>query len=165
MQNHYNYSFDTLTNTYNFITKNGILYRVAFVVDETFSTISGKAISNVYQIVIDKATDETEPFDKYVSKTVENIIECFFMKIENALIYVCSDDDEKASLRYKVFDRWYQNSQHKENIVKIDNVLSIKIDHSETQLLYTSFMFHKNNEHFETLMSIYLTMESALNNK
>jgi len=30
----------------NFVTRNSILYRVAFVVDETFSAISGETISS-----------------------------------------------------------------------------------------------------------------------
>lgn len=75
MLNHYNYVFDYITKTYNFTTKNNILYRVAFIVDETFSTISKKEIENVYQIIIEKATDEIEPFDRKVSKTIEQIIE------------------------------------------------------------------------------------------
>lgn len=106
MQNHYNYTFDNITNTYNFSTKNEILYRVAFIVDETFSTISGEEIPNIFQIVIEKATDEVEPYDSKVSKTIEDIIERFFQKVENSLIYVCSDDNEKAIQRHKIFDRW-----------------------------------------------------------
>lgn len=74
MQNHYNYVFDDITNTYNFTTKNSILYRVAFIVDETFSTISGEEISNIFQLVIEKATDEVESYDAKVSKTIEDII-------------------------------------------------------------------------------------------
>ncbi len=55
MQSHYNYVFDEITNTYNFVTKNQILYRVAFIIDETFSTISGEEISNIFQLVIEKS--------------------------------------------------------------------------------------------------------------
>ena len=105
MQNHYNYVFDNLTNTYNFTTKNNILYRVAFIIDETFSTIAGEEIPNVFQLIVEKATDEIEPYDAKVSKTIENIIERFFYRIENSLIYICSDDNEKATQRHKIFDR------------------------------------------------------------
>lgn len=78
MQNLYNYVFDDITNPYNFTTKNNILYRVAFIVDETFSTISGEEIPNIYQLVIEKANEETEPLDIKVSRTIENIVERFF---------------------------------------------------------------------------------------
>ena len=111
MQNHYNYVFDNITNTYNFTTKNNILYRVAFIIDATFSTISGQDIPNIFQLVVEKATDEIEPYDLKVSKIIEDIIEKFFYRIENSLVYVCSDTDEKARKRHKIFDRWYKNSE------------------------------------------------------
>ncbi len=75
MQSHYNYVFDDITSTYNFVTKNNILYRVAFVVDESFSSISGEEIQNVYQLVVEKANEELEPFDAKVSRTIQNIIQ------------------------------------------------------------------------------------------
>ncbi len=103
MQNHYNYVFDNITNTYNFTTKNNVLYRVAFIIDETFSTISGQEIPNIFQLVVEKATDEIELYDSKVSKTIEDIIEQFFRRIENSLVYVCSDDDDKARQRHKIF--------------------------------------------------------------
>jgi hypothetical protein len=78
LQNLYNYVFDDITNTYNFTTKNNILYRVAFIVDETFSTISGEEIPNIFQLVIEKANEETEPLDIKVSRTIEDIVERFF---------------------------------------------------------------------------------------
>jgi hypothetical protein len=118
--NHYNYVFDNITNTYNFTTKNSILYRVAFVVDETFSTISGEEIPNVFQIVIEKANEETEPLDTKVSRTIENIVERFFIRVENSLVYVCFDLDQKAKSRHNVFERWYKKSNAKEHIIKID---------------------------------------------
>lgn len=163
MQNLYNYVFDNITNTYNFTTKNNILYRVAFIVDETFSTISGKDVQNVFQMIVEKATDEIEPYDARVSKTIEDIIERFFHRVENSLVYVCSDDDMKARQRHKVFDRWYKKSQYRESVVKIDNVITIRLDDLNIQKLYTSFMFHKSNPNYNTLIEIYNQIESILN--
>ena len=163
MQNHYNYVFDDITNTYNFTTKNSVLYRVAFIVDETFSTITGEEIPNVFHLVIEKATDEIESYDAKVSKTIEDIIERFFRRVENSLIYVCSDDDKKAKQRHKIFDRWYEKSEYREVVVKIDNIISIKIDEINIQKLYTSFMFHKDNSNFRKLIDIYNQIEKTLN--
>ncbi|GEN76632.1 DUF6169 family protein [Chryseobacterium hagamense] len=162
MQSHYNYVFDSITNTYNFATKNNILYRVAFVVVEIFSTISGEEIPNIYQLIIEKATDELEPFDTKVSKTIEHIIERFFQKTENALIYVCSDEDERARIRHEIFDMWYRNSDYKNWIVKIDNIMKFNIK-NEIQKLYTSFLFHKQNLNYEKLIQIYTQIENVLN--
>jgi hypothetical protein len=163
LQSHYNYAFDSITNTYNFTTKNSILYRVAFVVDETLSAIANEDIRHVYQLVIDKATDDLEPFDTKVSKTVENIIENFFKNIFNSMIYVCSDEGEKAQTRFKVFERWYQKSEYKRFISKIDHIIQYKVSENETQVLYTSFMFHKENPNHKKLVEIYSQIESVLN--
>ena len=163
MQNHYNYVFDNITNTYNFTTRNSILYRVAFIVDETFSSISAKEIPNIFQIVVEKANDGVEQYDAKVSKTVENIVERFFQRVENSLVYICSDDDAKAKQRHEIFDRWYKKSEYREVVVKIDNILSIKIDDINIQKLYTSFMFHKDHPNYSELIDIYNQIEKTLN--
>lgn len=163
MRTHYNYAFDNITNTYNFTTKNNILYRVAFVVDETFSAISNEEIPNIFQLIIDKASDELEPYDSKVSKTIEDIVERFFHNVLNSMIYVCSDEDDKAKTRFKVFDRWYKKSEYKSFIIKIDNIIQFKISETETQKMYTSFMFHQNNPTHQKLVEIYNQIEKTLN--
>lgn len=163
MQSHYNYLFDNITNTYNFLTKNNILYRIAFIVDETFSAISGEEIPNIFQLIVEKANHGIEPFDAKVSKTIEDIIERFFQNTENSLVFVCSEADDKAKARNKIFDRWYKNSKYKNLIVKIDNLLRINISKTEVQKLYTSFMFHKENSSYEKLIEIYHQIEDTLN--
>lgn len=116
------------------------MYRVAFVVDETFSTVSNEEIPDVFQLVIDKASDKLEPYDAEVSRTIEDIVERFFHNALNSIIYVCSDEDDKAKTRFKVFDRWYKKSDYKEFIVKIDNIIQFEISETETQKLYTSLV-------------------------
>ncbi len=165
MQNHYNYTFDSVTETYNFSTKNNILYKVSFIVDETFSIISKEEIPNIYQIVIEKIVSKTEPYDQKVSKTIENIIEQFFKKVENSIIYVCSDENEKAKQRHKVFDRWYQKSRYRDIVKKIDNTIKIKDNGIIITKIYTSFMFHKANPNFEKLIEIYNQIEKVLNDR
>lgn len=68
------------------------------------ATVSGEVIPNIFQLVIEKATDGLEPYDAKVAKAIENIIERFFHKVENSLVYVCSDDNEKAKQRHRIFD-------------------------------------------------------------
>lgn len=164
MQTHYNYTFDNITETFNFTTKNNILYRVAFVVDDTFSSISNKEVPNVFQLVIDKASNKIEPFDKRVSKTIEDIVKRFFQNAQNSMIYICTDGDSKAKTRFKVFDRWYKNSIYNSSVIKIDNIIQIKSSETETQKIYTSFMFHQNNPNHKSLIRIYKQIEEVLNN-
>jgi hypothetical protein len=139
------------------------LYRVAFVVDESFSAISGEDIPNVYQLIIEKATDQIEPLDAKVAKTLGEIVEVFFRNKENSLIFICSDEDKKAKIRFNKFDRWYNNSEYKSVIIKMDNIIQIKISESGNQKMYTSFMFHRNNSNHEKLIEIYNQFEKILN--
>ena len=163
MRNHYNYVFDDLTLTYNFVTKNKILYRVAFIVDETFSSISGDDIQNIYQFVVEKANANIEQYDPKVSKTIGNIIEQFFNQKENSLIYISSNDKNKSRQRHKIFDRWYRSSKSKNDIIKIDNIITIKSNDIEVDKIYTSFLLHKENPNKEKIIAIYNKIEHFLN--
>jgi len=162
LQNHYDYSFDEETLTYNFITKNNITYRVAFVADESLSLIDDTVFDHVYQIVIEKVTDSLEPLDSLVSKTVNAIIVRFFENIEQALLYVCSDSERKAEIRYRTFDRWYKNSDYREYIAKVDNPVSYVIA-GQSYKLYTSLLYHKDHPSIHLILDIYSQLEAALN--
>jgi len=89
LPNPYNYSFDDETGTYQFTTKNDIIYRVAFLEDSTLTTVSstGMEFNNVYQVVVEKVSEQLEPLDSQVFLTIDTIISDFFSNIENALIY------------------------------------------------------------------------------
>jgi hypothetical protein len=163
LPNLYNYAYDNISKTYNFTTKFGIIYRIAFIEDDTFSSISGGTIQNIFQLVIDKATDEKEPLDNLVSATVTEIVYKFFSGKKNSLIFFCSDDDGKGLLRFKVFDRWYKNSKYNTIVIKKDNVISIQSDKSAIVTLHTSFLYHKENQDKELLMAIYESIEQVLN--
>ncbi|SEL94085.1 DUF6169 family protein [Parapedobacter koreensis] len=162
MQSRYDYSFDEETLTYNFITKNNITYRVAFVADESLALINDTLFGNVYQIVIEKVTDSLEPLDNLVSKTVNAIIVRFFENAEQSLLYVCSDNEHKAEIRYRTFDRWYKNSDYKEYIVKVDNPMSYVIA-GQSYKLYTSLLYHKDHPSIHSILDVYSQLETALN--
>lgn len=163
MQNHYNYVFDNITNTYNFVTKNRLLYRVAFVKDETLSTIAAEEIPNIFQIVVDKANSDNEFFDSKVSRTIIDIVEKFFRVAENSLIFICSDEGTKGKKRHQTFSRWYKNSPYKEEILKLDNVIHLTLENNIDQYVYTSFLVRRDNPNKEKLIKIYLQIEEVLN--
>lgn len=79
------------TLTYSFITKNNIIYRVAFVADESLSLLADTVFNNIYQIVIERITEALEPLDSKVSKTINAIIVRFFENMELALLYVIAN--------------------------------------------------------------------------
>lgn len=162
MQDPYKYFFDENSETYRFETKNNIVYSVAFLVDETLNSVStsGFVFDNIYQIIIEKITDTLEPLDTRVFSTIDLIISVFFKTIENALIYVCSTDNNKELKRLNVFNRWYQNSQHREYINKIDNAL--KFTETST-IVYTSILYHNNNPNVKYIVETFNQIEETIN--
>jgi len=161
----YNYSYDGITKSYNFTTKNGFLYRVAFIEDATLSSVLRKEYPNTFQLIIEKATDGLEPLDSLVSKTIEDIIKRFFQTAENSLIFICSDDQDKAIKRHNAFGRWYENSELKGSISKYDSELSFEPKKGQKSILYTSLIIHNNHPKFETLMEAFYGLHEALNSE
>lgn len=163
MPNLYNYTFNEATSTYKFTTKNNIEYKIVFIVDETLNIASDIPIENIYQIIIEKINDNIEPFDNLVSKTIEDIVTAFFVNVQNSLIYVCSENDEKAETRFKVFNRWYKNSTL-ESVTKIDNIINCESE-GDTYSIYTSLLYHNENPNIEYILKAYESMENILNDK
>lgn len=163
MPSPYNYYFNQGSQTYNFITKNFVEYKIAFIVDETFSVVSGIEINNIYQMVIEKVSEKIEKFDSLVSLTIKNIIKAFFENSENAMIYICNNSDKKAVSRFNTFERWYWSSEMTNYISKVDNIIKCDLPNNQVQIIYTSLLFHKNNSNKETILEVYNTIEEILN--
>ncbi len=163
MPNQYNYTFNKATSTYNFTTKNDIEYKIVFIIDETLDVASEVHIENIYQIIIEKITAKIEPFDVLVSKTIENIISTFFANVQNSLIYVCSENDEKAESRFNVFNRWYRNSTL-ESITKVDNIINCESE-GNIYTIYTSLLYHNENPNVHNILEAYHKIENILNDK
>ncbi|UGS22678.1 DUF6169 family protein [Flavobacterium channae] len=163
MPNQYNYTYNEATSTYNFTTKNDIEYKIVFIVDESLDIASEVHIENIYQIIIEKITDKIEPFDALVSKTIENIITAFFANVQNSLIYICSENDDKAETRFNVFDRWYKNSTL-ESVTKVDNIINCEAE-GNVYTIYTSLLYHNENPNIEYVMTAYQKIENILNDK
>ena len=164
MPNRYNYTFNEVTGTYNFTTKNKIEYKVAFIVDETLDAVSDISINNVYQVIIEKISDVIEPYDRFVANTIDYIVKSFFNTVENSLIYICSEEEEKAGIRFKVFDKWYQNSSFNKSVTKIDNIIHLETENSIFKL-YTSLLYHNSNPNIEHIIKAYKNIEAILNSK
>jgi hypothetical protein len=165
LQDPYNYSFDNNSGTYQFTTKNNIVYSVAFVEDYTLDSVSstGVEFDNMYQIIIEKRTDELEPFDSQVFLTIDLIISDFFRNVKNALIYICSPDKGKETKRFNAFNRWYKNSKHKGYITKVDNV--IKFEESASTIHYTSLLYHNDNPNITYILDTFNEIEEVLNSE
>ena len=82
--------------------------------------------------------------------------------MKNSLIYICSNDQDKSELRFNIFDRWYKNSEYKDYIIKLDNIITYSYDGEMTKL-FTSFLYHKENKHVEHALNAYKMLEEIIN--
>lgn len=159
----YNYKFDETTNTYSFITKNYFEYKIVFIVDETLDIASETPIKNVYQIIVEKVTGGIESLDILVSKTIEAILGSFFKTKENSLIYICSEDNQKAKARFDVFNRWY-NQSTLSSIIKVDNIIICEFN-GVKYTIYTSLLYEIENPNVQNILKAYHNIEDILNEK
>ena len=162
----YNYYFNKNSQFYYLTTKNNIEYRVAFIIDETFSAVSGLEINNIFQIVIEKVTDGLERLDVQVSATIQTIIAAFFINSQNSMIYVCDDRDKKGIKgikRFNVFNKWYEKSGLY-YIKKKDNIIHC-YSNNEILIIHSSLFYHKNNKNKATIIEVYNTIQEILNEK
>ncbi len=164
MSKQYNYIFNSDSGYYSFFTKRQIEYRVAFYEDFTLASCVSEDVQlgNVYQITIDKISDEAAAFDILVSATIKSILTTFFERVHDALIYICDDDDKKAFQRFSVFDRWYSKSSMTNYITKLNNIIEFDSG-SETIKLYTSLMFHKENANINNIEEAFNNISNTLN--
>lgn len=160
----YNYYFNEDSQFFYFSPKNAIEYRIAFIQDETFTAVSGFEINTIFQIVIEKVSDETEKFDPNVSHTIKAIIATFFINSQNAMIYICDNKDKKAIKRFNTFNRWYKNSGLTHNIEKKDNIITY-FSNDQYFIIYSSLLYHHDNQNKETILDVFNTIQEILNEK
>jgi len=156
----YNYSFNPDLFTYQFETDNGIVYQIAFVVENSFSEVGGIEVPDVYHLIIQNISQGRSALDASVSITIIAIIEDFFLHTERAIIYVCDNGDGRGQVRHKTFDRWFNNSDLPEYVDKVDNTFG---DGEDT--LFSSVLVHKENVNRQTIIDIYQTMVDIFNEK
>jgi hypothetical protein len=164
LPNPYNYHFDEIAQSYVFTTNNGIEYKVAFILDYTFSAVSNIEINDVYQVIIEKTTEIKEPLDRNVSATICQILSVFFENARNTILYICDDGDDRAQARFRKFNIWYAESELTDIVTKIDNVI-VNENVAGSAKVFSSLLYHNDNENKETILDIYYSIEQILNDK
>lgn len=164
MPNPYNYQFDETAQSYVFTTDNGIEYKIAFILDYTFSAVSNIEIDDVYQLIIEKITEGKEPLDRNVSATICEILSVFFENSRNTILYICDDGDERAEVRFRKFNIWYTESELTNIVTKVDNVV-VSENVAGSAKIYSSLLYHNENVNKENILEIYHSIEQILSEK
>ncbi|OYQ42937.1 DUF6169 family protein [Flavobacterium aurantiibacter] len=164
MPSPYNYHFNEIAQSYIFTTVNGIEYKVAFILDYTFSAVSNIEIDHIYQLIIEKTTDAKEPLDRNVSATICALLSTFFDNERNTILYICDDGDQRAEVRFRKFNIWYAESELTDIVTKVDNVI-VSENIAGSVKIYSSLLYHNENTNKETILDIYHSIEQILSEK
>jgi hypothetical protein len=110
----------------------------------------------VYNIVINKTKSGTGKRDPEIALTIESFLVHFFKNEDRILIYTCDSADSRHLLRNRLFNSWFENSQLKNSIEKLDH----QFENSEP-LYYSSLIFHKENKLGNTIITA--TFDEVIN--
>jgi hypothetical protein len=94
--------------TYFFITNSEIKYSIVFIVRDDLNNVHG---TNVYEFSFGPEGIEFSDLpghDNRIYPTILKVIEDFFIKETNALLFVCESSDTKGLVRERLFERWYR---------------------------------------------------------
>jgi len=91
-----------------FVTDYGVVYKISFGDDAPIWK------TGAYTFDISNTNHKASPNDEKVKKTIVCIIEEFFKKNADILLYICETGDNKQAMRNRLFVRWFNeyNSLH-----------------------------------------------------
>jgi Family of unknown function (DUF6169) len=144
-------------NYYQFITDNEIVYSLYFVdynyIFQDYPNINANILS--INIEINSKIIETVKTDERIGITVVETIKDVFKTIENVVVYVCDNSDQRQVARERKFDFWFKK-YNDGSIIKENEILYL----DEVELI-NSLLIHKKNPQ---LLEIILAFKELNNN-
>lgn len=147
LQNHYNFS-DTECG-YEFVTKNGVVYLVSFVL---YPVLNDDASFSFYSFNIDRCSEKKGQDDIKVRNTVAFILNLFFEKHNDAIITVTDCSDSKQAARRRLFSRWFEQLSDNQ-LGKIEGVVNI-----ENKDIFVSLLYRAGNSETDNMISAFKSL-------
>ena len=120
----------------------GIRYQIYFLDYSYLFSDYPSITSPVYSLNID--TLEGDPDitqgDDRIGITISEILNSFFSKIENVIVYVCDSIDERQYARKRKFDLWFY-MYNNGSLIKEDGLALV-----EGSEIYNTLLIHKSNQ-------------------
>ena len=127
---------------YKFITQSGVVYTAYFIdISETFGA------DHVYTFSFDAAGKPVN--DERIRCTVVKILDDFFRENQNSLIVVCETCDKKENARFRLFKKWYQQTDN-HDIEKVDVTIDL-----EDYNFRSSLLLPREHPHYQNIKNIY----------
>lgn len=127
--------------SFEFTTDTGIKYKIYFL-DYSYMFSAYTHISSpFYSLNIDaiEGNPEDTPGDEKVGLTISEILNLFFSRIDNVVVYVCDSMDERQYARKRKFDLWFYMFNDG-SLIKVDGLAII-----EGTGIYNAMLLHKKN--------------------
>ena len=131
-----------------FSTDYGVDYSVTFDDD-------ANPYYTAYWFNLSNMNNATSPGDKKIAQTVICIIEEFFIKNPDILLYMCSTDEGQQAQRARLFLRWFNGAeQQKQYVIRTTEVKGIGPD-NKPRKEYVAFIVQRSNPNLDEITQLF----------
>ena len=131
-----------------FSTDYGVDYSVTFDDD-------ANPYYTAYWLNLSNMNNATSPGDKKIAQTVICIIEEFFIKNPDILLYMCSTDEGQQAQRARLFLRWFNGAeQQKHYVIRTTEVKGIGPD-NKPRKEYVAFIVQRSNPNLDEIIQLF----------
>ncbi|MBQ1696896.1 MAG: hypothetical protein II075_03335 [Bacteroidales bacterium] len=138
----YDVSYNT-NGAYLFVSDYGVRYAVTFDDGEN-------PFFTAYWFNLTNLENKTSPGDKKVAQTIICIIEEFFRKNPDILLYMCSTEGGLQAQRARLFLRWFNGAKQREQYVIRTNEVR-----GENRNEYVAMIVQRNNPLLDDIIRRY----------
>lgn len=127
-------------SSYIFVTDYGVQYRVEFSPNQDIWQ------KGAYELGILNENKKNSPNDQKVKKTIQCLIEEFFLTNPDILLYQCETGDNRQTMRARLFTKWFNEYDYRERFyVKVSVLQDEETDN------YIALIVQKNNPELEAI--------------
>ena len=127
-----------------FITDNGIEYHVDFELDDNPYYIA-------YWLNLANPSNMKSHGDKKIPQTLICIIEEFFNKNPEILLYMCSTDNNQQAQRARLFLKWFNGYQQKQRYY----IKAVEVKGDDNSTDYIALIMQRSHPNFEEIVSCF----------
>ncbi|MBQ9637525.1 MAG: hypothetical protein IJV36_06510 [Prevotella sp.] len=129
---------------FRFETDHDIRYAISFDKEEMRRGI------DTYWFNLSNRSGKASPGDKKIRMTIVLLIEEFFCKNSDVLLYMCDSANDQQAMRARLFLRWFNSSGHQiEYFTRTEKVMD------EEEENYIAIIVKRNHPKFEEIISLY----------
>ena len=127
---------------YVFVTDNGIEYHVDFELDSN-------PYYTAYWFNLANPERSKSPNDKKIPQTVICIIEEFFNKNPEIMLYMCSTANNQQAQRARLFLRWFNGYEQRQRYY----IKAVEVNGDENRKEYIALIMQRSNPQLDEIVS------------